>query len=118
MYVIFVAAIRKRCATDVVYAATPAHLYLAAQLDYIHLLRDMSLGCFQLLTNPYKFDPVRRWTNYTVRYKWMLAKGYANIETPDPFFPSFDTYLKDERVLLRKDPVRFTSLFSSISFQY
>ena len=37
--------------------ATPAHKYLATQLDHILLLRDMSLGCFQVrsLQPPFSF---------------------------------------------------------------
>ncbi|KAH8114195.1 Mak10 subunit, NatC N-terminal acetyltransferase-domain-containing protein [Phellopilus nigrolimitatus] len=83
---------------------TPAHGHLTVQFQYATVLKEMSLGCFLVLCRPPKFDAARRWTNFTVRYKWALRKDFEAILTPDPFLPDFRAYLRQERKTLRVEP--------------
>ncbi|EJD06227.1 uncharacterized protein FOMMEDRAFT_166473 [Fomitiporia mediterranea MF3/22] len=82
---------------------TPAHNHLLAQLQYISSLKEISLGCFTVLCHPSKFDITRRWTNFTVRYKWALRKKFADITTPDPFLPDYRAYIEREKAILSED---------------
>ncbi|THG95833.1 hypothetical protein EW145_g7894 [Phellinidium pouzarii] len=85
---------------DVVPQGSPAHSYLTAQGLYVTLLKEMSCGCFIILCHRSVFDAARRWTNFTVRYKWALRPEFASISTPDPFLPDYRAFLHRERAVI------------------
>ncbi|KAI5117409.1 hypothetical protein M0805_004631 [Coniferiporia weirii] len=82
---------------------SPAHNYLTAQSLYVMLLREMSFGCFIVLSRRSPFDATRRWTNFTVRYKWVLKPEFASVNMPDPFLPDYRAFLKQEKAVISEE---------------
>ena len=58
---------------------------------------------------------MRRWTNFTVRYKWALRKEFKEITAPDPFYPDFEQFLKEEKDLLKSTQVVYPTYCHCIS---
>ncbi len=113
----------------------PASLYLNSQALFAGALRWMSTGmCLvsvssrhkieimmeknQMLCGASTFDVKRRWTNYSVRYKWAMSPGYNEIRTMDAFRPDFRAFLKHERLVTAcrqvSNPLSSVSLRSSL----
>jgi len=78
---------------------SPAGSYLTAQKAESAVLRQLCMACFLVICRPSKFDADRRWTNFSVRYKWSTSERRVPWDAADPtdfLAPNFDAYLKEE----------------------
>ncbi len=80
---------------------------------FVHLVTSQKvLSSFQIICRPSKFDADRRWTNFSVRYKWSTSERRVPWDATDPtdfLAPNFDAYLKEEDEIISGNRVCFVS---------
>ena len=67
--------------------------------------RNMLIFCQVLCSLP-KFNTVRRYQNFSVRYKWALHETFKSIAAPDPLLPNYGAYLLQEKNVISGSQVR------------